>query len=451
MNRQEDRLKTATDEKNHSHVLIGVCDINGILRSKYISQKKFQSALENGFGFCDVIMGSDIDDQLISNMQYTGWHSGYPDALLEVDAGSVRYLPYDTMRPLYLCDFAPNFASLCPRSVLKKIIANAQSQHYYPLAGMEFEFSLFQESPRSLKQKNYHPLETITEGNCGYSLLRTTQYGAFYDRLFSVCESMNIPIEGLHTEIGPGVLEIAISKGPMLETADHAILLKHVIKTLAQEQGWMASFMAKWSSEFQGQSGHIHLSLLDQNQNNLFYEEVDPLGMSDLMKRFVAGQLKLLPEFLAMLAPFVNSYTRLVPDYWAPTSATWGVDNRTCALRIIKAHNHNGQRIEHRVAGADCNPYLAMASVLASGLWGVEQALTLAKPQQGNAYQGDSQDVLLPDNLTQAAMALKNSDVAEQYFGKGFVEDYTRRCFWEASQAQKAVTDWQKARYFELV
>jgi glutamine synthetase len=213
----------------------------------------------------------------------------------------------------------------------------------------------------------------------------------------------------------------------------------------------MATFMAKWSPDYPGQSGHIHVSLKSGNGEASFYDANDPHRMSPLMRQFVAGQQALMPEWLALVAATVNSYTRLVPGYWAPTQATWGVENRTCALRVIPG-SEKSQRVEYRIASADANPYIALAAALASGLYGIEHKLELGKPVQGNAYDHKpSAKAALPGTLWEAAQRLKASKAARDWFGDAFVEHFAATREWEERQFRKAITDWELARYFEII
>ena len=246
------------------------------------------------------------------------------------------------------------------------------------------------------------------------------------------------------------MLEAAVTYDQALPAADKAAIFKTMTKVIAQRYGWIATFMAKINTQQQGHSGHIHLSLRDLANESVFYDEKAPYHMSDTMRHFVAGQLHYMPELLAMVAPTINSFSRLVPGHWAPTQANWGYDNRTTALRVIGG-KASSQRVEYRVPGADSNPYLAIAAALASGLWGIEQQLELPEPISCNAYQQPmNQQLQLPRNLWEAAQRLKQCQPARQWFGDVFVDDYAAKCEWEVQENQRQITDWQLERYFEL-
>ncbi len=318
-------------------------------------------------------------------------------------------------------------------------------------AAAEFEFFVFDETPDSVRAKHYQGLKTITPGYYGYSMLRSSVHADFYRDLIEMCGAMRMPLEGLHTETGPGVLEAAIEYSEALEAADRAALFKTFAKVLAQKRGWMATFMAKWSKDWPGQSGHLHVSLKDKDGGNPFYNGAEPNGMSDIQRWFVGGQKALMPELLAMIACTVNSYTRLIPGFWAPTDASWGVENRTCALRVIPG-GPKSQRVEYRIAAADINPYIALACAIGSGLWGIENRIDPGEPIVGNAYEVKfPSERALPRTLYEAAERLEASAPARDLFGDAFVEHYAATRKWEEREFRKAITDWEMARYFEII
>jgi glutamine synthetase len=450
-------VRTAADarkivlERKLTHVKVGLFDMDGVMRGKYMSRDKFFSALEGGFGFCDVVLGWDSQDQLYDNVKYTGWHTAYPDAPVRVLPGSCRELPMEPGMLLFLAEFAPPADALCPRGLLRRVLEKAKNLGFEARSALEYEFFLFDETPHSAREKHYRDLRPITPGYFGYSMLRSSVHADFYHELLATCEEMDMALESLHTETGPGVVEAAIGVDEALAAADKGALFKTFAKVLAQRRGWMATFMAKWSMDWPGQSGHIHVSLKTKTGKSAFYDAKATHHMSRQMRQFVAGQQALLPELLAMVAPTVNSYRRLVPGYWAPTTATWGVENRTCALRVIPG-SEKSQRVEYRIAAADGNPYLALAAALASGLHGIEQGLELGAPVSGNAdTQGAPSRLRLPTTLWEAAQRFKASKAARAAFGDAFVDHYAATREWEEREFRKHVSDWELARYFEIV
>jgi glutamine synthetase len=321
-----------------------------------------------------------------------------------------------------------------------------------PYAACEFEFFVFDETPESVREKNYQNLKTITPGSFGYSVLRNSVHAEFYHELLNLCRDMRFPIEGLHTETGPGVIEAAIAYDEALESADRAALFKTFCKVAAQRRGWMATFMAKWSNKWPGCGGHMHISLKNRKTGkSSFYDANKPYNMSDTMRWFVGGQQALMPELLCMSASTVNSFSRLIPGYWAPTSATWAVENRTTALRVIPG-TEKSQRVEYRIAAADINPYIAMSAALASGLWGIENKIEPTEPVEGNAYDKTfPEKYALPSTLTEAAGRLRKSKAANDWFGETFVDHFATTREWEEREFRKAITDWELARYFEII
>jgi glutamine synthetase len=454
---QPERVKNARDaraiveERKLAHVKVGVFDVDGILRGKYLSTAKFLSALDKGFGFCDVVLGWDSQDQLYDNVSYTGWHTGYPDAPVRLLPATCRPLPWEGDGLFFLGEFAPPADAICPRGVLRRVVERARSLGFEPYAGFEYEFFVFNETPESVRAKHYRNLTPLAPGWFGYSVLRNSTHSDFYRDLLETCERMRFGIEGLHEETGAGVIEAAITVDTAGESADKAALFKTFSKVLAQRQGKMATFMAKWSNAWPGQSGHIHMSLKAKGGKGAFYDAKQPHTMSRTMRHFIGGQQKLLPELLAMVAPTVNSYTRLVPGFWAPTEATWGVENRTCALRVIPG-SEKAQRVEYRIAAADANPYLALAAGLASGLYGIENEIEPGKAVEGNAYtQAQPKQLALPRSLWEAAQRLKASKAARECFGDAFVDHFAATREWEEREFRKAVTSWELERYFEII
>jgi glutamine synthetase len=443
--------KAIVEQRKLAHVKVGVFDVDGIMRGKYMSRAKFLSALENGYGFCDVVLGWDCQDQLYDNVQFTGWHTGYPDAPVRILPDSCRPLPFEDDNLLFLSEFAPPAEQVCPRGILRKVLERARTMGFEPYAGFEYEVFFFNETPQSIRQKHYRDLQPMAPGWFGYSVIRNSVAAEFYRQMLAMCETMDFGIEGLHEETGPGVIEAAIGYDGALAAADKAALFKTFIKVLAQRNSMMATFMAKWSRDWPGQSGHIHLSLRTRDGQPAFHDPAQPHSMSTTMRHFVGGQQRLMPELLAMIAPTVNSYTRLIPGFWAPTDSTVGVENRTCALRIIPG-SAKSQRVEYRVAAADANPYVILSAALASGLWGIEHRIEPEPLVEGNAYDHKFPEALaLPRTLWEAAQRLKQSRAARECFGDAFVQHFAATREWEEREFRKHITDWELARYFEII
>jgi glutamine synthetase len=327
---------------------------------------------------------------------------------------------------------------------------------FAPKTSFEFEFFCFHETPESIRAKGYRNLTPLSPGMFGYSWLRASEHAALVHAWVDGCRAFGIPIEGLHTETGPGVYEAAIQYGPALEAADRAALFKTAAKEIAARHGVMACFMAKWNADLPGCSGHVHQSLWDlDGTRNLFHDPRGDRGMSKTMRHFLGGQLALMPELTALVSPTVNSYKRYVPGVWAPLNATWGFENRTCALRVIgagagpKPAAGKALRVEHRQVAADANPYVAMATLLAAGLWGIEHGIEPTPPSLEDASTTHAPP--LPRSLEEAVHRLAESRAARELLGDGFVDHYLRTRDWEVRQYRRAVTDWELARYFEAI
>jgi len=440
--------------KDHTggKVKIAFTDIDGVLRGKYISTNKFLGAIEGDTSFCNVIFGWDMADVAYVNNSYTGWHSGYPDAPVTIDLATFRKIPWENDTPFFLGEISSgnNHGHVCPRQLLKKVLGDATALGLKPMFAQEFEWYNFAETPQSIQQKNYHDLTPLTPGMFGYSILRSTLQNHFFADLFQLLKDFDVPLEGLHTETGPGTYEAAIEYADIITAADRAVLFKTAVKEIAYQHGIMATFMAKVNEQLPGCGGHVHQSLWNQQGNNVFYSQTANDHLSDVMKQYIAGQLHCLPHILPMFAPTINSYKRLVEGAWAPTTLTWGIDNRTVALRALPASN-TSCRLETRVIGADVNPYLAMAAALASGLYGIKNKLPLHQPPTaGNGY-ADKQHGILPATLHEAIQAMKQSAVATEILGAGFVQHFVQTREWEWKQHLKAVTNWERQRYFEII
>ena len=434
-------------------VKVAITDIDGVMRGKYLHKDKFLSAAEGGgFGFCNVVFGWDSADVCYDNATYTGWHTGYPDAVARVDLSTARTVPWDGGVPFFLADFEDGKGGplpVCPRSLLKKIVARAQAAGFIVKAGLEFEWFNFQETPESLAEKHYVSPKPLTPGMFGYSLVRMAHSRPFFNAMLDELGAFGVPIEGLHTETGPGVFEAAIQASDALEAADRGVLFKTSVKEIGQRFQVMPTFMAKWNSALPGCSGHMHQSLWTLD-GNAFDDDKDPRRMSRVFKSYLAGQLRALADLLPFFAPTVNSYKRLVDGYWAPTKVTWGIDNRTVALRVIPA-GAKSTRVEVRVSGSDINPYLALAASIGAGLWGIAQELPLEDaPVEGSAYMVEKA-VRLPRTLQEATRGLSESKLAREILGEPFVDHYVRTREWEWRQFQDAVTDWERRRYFEVI
>ncbi len=441
-------------ESNVQKIKVAVTDIDGVLRGKYINKEKFFSAVQKGFGFCSVIFGWDCHDNCYDNSKVSGWHNGYPDVNAKIDLNTFRKLPWDNQTPFFLADFEDeNGVALasCPRQLLKKVIKKSESLELHSYFGLEFEWFNFKETSQSLQEKQFTDPVPITPGMFGYSITRSSVNQPYFAAIMDEMHQFRVPIEGLHTETGPGVFEAAILYADPLEAADRGVLFKSGVKEIAHRFGILPSFMARWSTKLPGCGGHLHQSLWNKDKStNVFFDANDKNHMSDTFKHYLAGQLTLLPEILPFFAPNINSYKRLVEGFWAPTKSTWGVDNRTTAFRVIKS-GPSSTRLETRAPGSDINPYLAVAAALGAGLYGVERKIPLEQaPVIGNGYL-DKEARPLARNLVEATENLAKSKAAIEIFGESFVDHFVNTRLWEWRQFQQTVTTYERERYFEII
>ncbi len=445
-------------------IKVGGFDVDGVLRGKYMSLDKFWSSVEKGFGFCDVIFGWDIADQLYDNAKVTGWKTGYPDAQARIDTSTFRVLPYAPDTAHFLVDFhlpdgTPHPA--CPRNLLKRVDAQARQQGYIAKFAAEFEFWIFRETPESLYEKNFDNLQPLSPGMFGYSWVREAQHQDLLHEILDTFDAYNIPIEGLHTETGPGVWEACLCYDDVLAAADKAALFKTTLKQICFRHGLSVTFMAKWNMSLPGSSGHLHQSLWSVDGKNNVFASSDG-GLSEIGKQYLGCMVALAPELTAFYSPFINTYKRYVPGVWAPLNASWGVENRTCAARVIPGPGASAARIEWRQTASDINPYVAMATCLASGLYGIEHKSVLPSETKGDAT-ADAKAPSLPTTLRQAVGLLQKSTTAPQVLSKAFVDHYTRTRNWECRQHEQSagvgtddqdlqpVSEWELRRYFEAV
>ena len=446
----------AVEKSGAQKVKVAVSDIDGILRGKYLHIDKFKGAAEpypaGGFGFCDVVFGWDSSDQCNDNTSVTGWQHGFPDALARLDLDTARNVPWDNNVPFFIGEFINSDGTphpLCPRQTLKKVIQRAAKMGVNPMCGMEFEWFNFLENSHSWESKKGVGPTPLTPGMFGYSLLRMNQNREFFNAIQDEMLQFGVPIEGLHTETGPGVYEAAIAFSDALTQADRAILFKTGTKEIGARFGIMPSFMAKWNAAYPGCSGHIHQSMSD-GKNNLFADAKGRHGMSKMFESYLAGQVAHLMEFAPMFWPTINSYKRLVDGFWAPVKPTWGVDNRTASFRVITG-SPKSTRLETRCPGADVNPYLAMAAVIAAGLDGVEKGMKLTAPAIHGTNGGAENIPRAPRTLIETTRNFQQSKVARDWLGDTFVDHFAATREWEWRQWLDGVTDWELKRYFEII
>ncbi|ROT41048.1 glutamine synthetase [Sodiomyces alkalinus F11] len=463
-------------------VKVAGIDVDGMLRGKLMSKQKFLSIAESGFGFCSVIFGWDMHDLVYQReLKISNSENGYRDVVAVPDLSSYRRIPWEDNVPFFLVSFFdPDTMKpicACPRGLLKSTLEKLQAKGMGAMAGAEYEFFQFKVPSSALETQTSaakflsdnppHALPSLTEGMFGYSVTRPVQNKDYYYEVFENCARFQCDIEGWHTESGPGVYEAALEFGEIAEMADRASLFKYVVKSTATKYGITPCFMAKPRQGLPGNSGHMHISLVDGSNKNLFgraADDADPNApwpdvahLSDLGRHFLAGILDGLPDVMPLVAPNVNSYKRLVENFWAPVTVSWGLEHRAASIRLIAppTAKAGATRFEVRVGGADTNPYYVLAAVLALGWRGVERELAIPVPPLGRGEEvGSSADggVRLARSLREAnERFMRKGSVAREVFGDDFVDHYGGTREHEIRLWDEAVTDWEVKRYIETV
>jgi glutamine synthetase len=456
-------IKRLIEDGKIEYVKIGAADIEGVYRGKRVAAQYFLNALDDGFAQCDVLFGWDIAENVLPNLKFSNWERGFADIVMRPDLSTFAMVPWEENVASCICDLWTEHGepvTVSPRFVLNNLIERARAMGFEPMAASELEFRFFRENQVSVREKDFGPnLTPLNPGMNCYAISQASADDHLLSRIARMMRDHGVEIEGYNREHGPGMYEMNIRYAGALTAADRTMLFKTGVKEICHQMGLMASFMAKWNDQEDGSSGHSHLSLWDRNgERNLFWEEDAEGHMSPLMRQFLAGLLSKMPELMALYAPVINSYKRYVEGTWAPLNTTWGMDNRTCSVRIIN-NGRRAIRVENRVPGADANFYLVFAAMLASGLYGIENQLELPARLDGNAYDEATvnaaiergQIKALARNLTTATDMLEGSEVAREYLGPDFVEHFVATRRWEVKEYEKAVTNWDRRRYLELI
>ncbi|KAI1766713.1 putative glutamine synthetase [Hypoxylon sp. FL1150] len=469
---------------NDTKVKLAGVDVDGMLRGKLVSKKKFLSIAKEGFGFCSVIFGWDMHDRLYDQeLKISNKQNGYRDLIAVPDLNSFRRIPWEDNIPFFLVSFFDDDSKpVCadPRGLLKTTVEKLEKQGYNAMAGAELEFFQFKVPTSSTSTTTDSPapsvtsflndnppqaLPPLTEGMFGYSITRPTLNKSYYHDVYNVCAEFRCDLEGWHTESGPGVYEAALEFGQISEMADRASLFKYVVRSVATGYGITPCFMAKPKHGLPGNSGHTHVSVVDKEGKNLLYREKkdenapypDIEHLSDLGRHFLAGILDGLPDVMPMLAPTINSYKRLVENFWAPVTVSWGLEHRAASVRLIAppTSKPGATRFEVRVPGADANPYFVMSAILALGWRGVEKKLEIPIPPLGKGQDvGSSGDkgARLARSLREATDKFMSKDsIAREVFGDDFVDHFGGTRENEIRLWDEAVTDWELKRYIETV
>jgi glutamine synthetase len=440
-------------------VILGGCDTHGIMRGKRVPIAQLERLLEHGMPLCDVFWVMHIDESDLvqrpegSRTYFPTERQGYPDIVAQPDLGTVRVVPWHENTALILCDYRLHDGEpvpISPRQVLRGVVERAREMGFEPYCGVELEFYVLRETSASLLRRHACDLTALDERPSTYGVVAGSRQEPFGRLVRQGMLEYGLPIEACNPETGPGQFEINLRYAPALTAADHAFLFKSGVKELATQRGLLATFMAKPHTDWAGNSCHIHMSLRARD-SGAFYDAGAEHGISQQMRHFVGGTLSAMAELTAIFAPNPNSYRRFHAYSWAGTTATWSLDNRSTGLRAV-CEGENGTRIEHRQAGGDVNPYLAVAAALAAGLDGIERGIEPPERTDADVYALPPGAVpALPRTLAEAIEQLAAGGVARRWLGDDFVDHYLEMKRAELAAQARSVTDWEIARYAEAL
>jgi glutamine synthetase len=444
-------LKKAAKSGAIDTVVVAMADMQGRLIGKRFQAEYFVDGAYEETHACDYLLANDIDMEPVPGYAAASWEKGYGDFVLKPDLKTIRLQPWLEGTALVLADVLDHHhhdLAHSPRAVLKKQVERLSKQKMRAFLASELEFYLFDESYDAVAAKRYVAPRTAGQYIEDYHVFQTTKEEGVMRAIRKGLQGAGIPVENSKGEWGPGQEEINVRYADALEMADNHVILKNAVKEIAWGQGKSVTFMAKWNYGLAGSSSHIHASLWDAaGKASLFADAKGEFGMSALMRSFVAGQLKYAGELTYFLAPYINSYKRFQVGTFAPTKAVWSRDNRTAGFRLC-GENSKAIRIECRIGGADLNPYLAFAALIAAGLAGIEEKLKLPAAHTGDAYHG-ARLAEVPKTLREAAALLEKSKMLRAALGDAVVDHYVHTAQWEQYEYDRRVTDWELMRGFE--
>jgi len=429
-------------------VIVAFADMQGRLTGKRVAARLFiEEVAKHGAECCNYLLAVDVDMNTVDGYAMSSWDTGYGDMVMTPDFATLRRIPWLPGTALVMADLSWEDGSpvtAAPRSILARQIIRLAERGLVPYVGTELEFMVFDNTYREAWSLGYRGLTPATDYNVDYAMLASTRLEPLLRDIRLGMIGAGMYCEGVKGECNLGQQEIAFRYDRALVTCDNHTIYKNGAKEIADKHGKSLTFMAKFD-EREGNSCHIHISVRDADGSAVFADQGTEHGMSELFRTFIAGQLATLRELTLFYAPNINSYKRFVDGSFAPTAVAWGLDNRTCALRVV-GHG-SGMRMECRAPGGDVNQYLAVAALIAGGLHGIEQKLELPEPLSGNAY--DSGGERLPTTLAEAADLFSSSRIAREAFGDDVVEHYLNNARVELAAYNSAVTDWERVRGFE--
>ncbi len=429
-------------------VIIAFTDMQGRLVGKRASARLFLEELaEHGAECCNYLLAVDVEMNTVSGYAISSWERGYGDMAMMPDLDTLRLTPWLPGTAMVTADLtwldgtpvAPD-----PRQVLKRQLARLAEKGMTAFVGTELEFIVFEDTFREAWAKKYVGLTPASDYNIDYALLASTRMEPLLRDIRNSMDDAGMYCEGVKGECNFGQQEIAFRYTDALGTCDNHSIYKNGAKEIADRHGQALTFMAKFN-EREGNSCHIHLSVVGKGGDPVMADKNGKYGFSKLMEHWIAGQLAAMRELTLFFAPNINSYKRFVEGSFAPTAVAWGLDNRTCALRVV-GHGRS-LRVENRVPGGDVNQYLAVSAIIAAGLYGIEHKLELEPIFEGNAYVSDAPRV--PTSLREAAALFAGSEIAIDAFGEDVVAHYLNNARIEQAAYDSAITDWERVRGFE--
>ena len=429
---------------------VAMADTNGLLRGQMVSVGSLRGISNNGMGMAPAQLALDPTDAMLTIPGVNDDKGDFHDDPLVVDPDSVRSLPWS--KPghdlLVLSNYTGASAEICPRSILKKVLARAAEAGFIPKYGMELEYTLFDETPESARAKGYRNLKPATMHASHDLILYQVVQTEWYEALSAICEPLKINLAKMHEEIGAGFMEACIGAGEGVEPADQLVLLKNFIRALALRQGRSVTFMPRWNENADSQSIHLHISMKDKDGRSLFWDKDGKNGVSQIFRWFLGGLQAYIGDMTLVFQPTVNSYRRFAPGTFAPPGLTWGYENRTTCFRLV-GHDAGSLRVENRLPGADSNPYLSAAATIAAGVAGIVGQIEPEEEVIGSGYaQEPARD--FARSMPEAIERLRGSDFAKDWLGPRFVEAFTstRQCQYD--EFRRRVPDVELERFFDL-
>lgn len=443
-------LKYSVAEGTIDTVLVCLVDMQGRLMGKRFHAANFVQISYNETHCCDYLLATDLEMATPDGYAATSWQSGYGDYVMKPDLETIRLVPWLEGTAMVLCDVIDHHTHEpvphSPRAVLKQQIARLEALGFDAMMATELEFFLFEKSFDDIRRDGFRNLAPISGYNEDYNIFQTTKEESVMRPVRNHLYAAGIPVENSKGEAETGQEELNIRYAAALDCADHHTIAKHAVKEIAWQQGHAATFLPKWDHNKVGSSSHVHQSLWKDGEP-LFYDGDGELGMSNLMKHYMAGLIAFSPDYTFFLAPYINSYKRFSKGTFAPTKTVWSVDNRTAGFRLC-GDGTKGVRVECRIGGSDLNPYLAQAAMLAAGIKGIEDKMELPPATTGDVYE-DAKAADIPQTLRAATVTLRDSTFLREAMGDDVVDHYTRCAQWEQEEFDRVVTDWEVARGFE--